>query len=331
MTNELDFDFDDSKLKKSKPISTNITMNNNNIKSMSKLDLYQEFIEQKKSILDYVFANVDNYKFKTWKECFPDNKVNLKALIFNSKWNEFFEIISSKKYYHGIERILSGFLENNKDIILPYGELVFNSLNILSPEKIRVVIIGQDPYPAINKINQKNIPQAMGFSFSVPLGYPKPKSLENIYNNLLHFNHLKKIPETGCLAMWILQGCFMINSTFTTFNGQKNVHKNIWKDFTNDLLSYINKKCENVVFLVWGKDAHIKCLNIDPKRHHIITSSHPSPLGFDKTFSGFIYGNSKNKKSVTYPSFKLTDHFGQVNTYLKSIGKIEILWDLIDI
>ena len=209
---------------------------------------------------------------------------------------------------------------------------MFNTFNVLSPKQIKVVIIGQDPYPGANKINGKLIPQAMGFSFSVPLNYPKPRSLEKIYENLLEFEHIKKIPNGGCLAPWILQGCFMINATLTTFYIKKNVHKNTWKFFTDDLLEYINSKCENIVFAVWGAQAHQLCQNIDPYKHHIITSSHPSPLGYDKTFSGFTYGKNKNpKERVTYQPFKSTDHFGRINTYLKSVGKKEIMWDLIHI
>ena len=264
---------------------------------------------------------------------FPDKKVNLRSLIFNPAWYEFFDMIEKKPYYKRMEEIFSEYLVKNKYAIIPYPELVFNAMNILSPNKIKCVFIGQDPYPTVNKINGRWIPEAMGCCFSVPLGYPKPKSLENIYKNLLDFRHIKEIPSTGCLAGWILQGCLMINASLTTFAGKKNAHKNVWKNFTNDLLAYINSKCNNVVFVVWGKDAHLLCLNIDPMKHHIITSSHPSPLGFDKTFSGFIYGalNPSKRKNVVYKPFKTIDHFGGINEYLRSVNKGEIMWDLFDV
>lgn len=284
-------------------------------------------------LTDYIFANVNNYSFKTWQQCFPDNKIKLRSLIFNSAWYEFFDIVEKKAYFKRMESILSDYLSKSDEIILPYAELVFNILNILSPKQIKVVICGQDPYPGVNKINDKLIPQAMGFSFSVPLNYPKPDSLKNIYENLFEFGHISKIPDNGCLSFWVLQGCFMMNATFTTFYTKKNVHRNLWKCFTDDLLAYINMKCKNIVFVAWGKDAHILCQNIDPYKHHIITSSHPSPLGYEKTFSGFAYGkfkNLKDRKMVTYPSFKSTDHFGRINNYLKSINKTEIIWNLIE-
>lgn len=284
-------------------------------------------------LTDYIFANVNNYNFKTWKECFPDNKVSLRSLVFNPAWNEFFNMVESKPYFKGMERILSDYLSKSNKMILPYAELTFNSFNVLSPKQIKAIFIGQDPYTNIITILDKMIPQAMGFSFSVPLYFPKPPSLENIYQNALTFGHIRKIPISGCLSPWILQGCFMINAAFTTFHAMKNAHQKIWENFTNDLLEFINNNCENVVFVVWGAYAHKLCQNIDPKRHHIITSSHPSPLGFDKTLNGYNYGKLKNpinRKQISYPSFKSTDHFGRINAYLRSINKGEIFWDLID-
>lgn len=289
-------------------------------------------ILQDRPLTDYIFADANSYNFKSWKECFPDNKVTLRSLVFNPAWNEFFDMVESKPYFKGMERIFSDYLIKNKEIIIPHAELVFNSFNVLSPKKIRVVIIGQDPYPCSNIINGKSIPDAMGFSFSVPYNCPKAKSLKNIFENLHKFGHISKIPDGGCLSYWVLQGCFMINASLTTFSDSKNSHRNVWKNFTNDLLEYINAKCDNLVFMVWGKDAHSLCLNIDPKRHHIITSSHPSPLGFDKSFGGFTYGkvkNSNDRNTLRYNPFVNTDHFGMANKYFQSIGKREIMWDVI--
>lgn len=283
--------------------------------------------------IEYILPNANNYSYKTWNQCFPNKKVILRSLIFNPAWYDFFDIIQNKPYYKKMEKILSDLLEKDNETILPYAELVFNAFNILSPKKIRVVIIGQDPYPGAEKISGKMIPQATGFCFSTPLNYPKPSSLRNIYNNLLTYGHVNKIPEWGCLSMWVVQGCFMINATLTTFYKKICVHKNIWKSFTDDLLSYIDEKCKNVVFLVWGKEAHMMCKYIDPYKHHIITSSHPSPLACDKTFNGYSYGSLKNerdRKEVTYQSFSSIDHFGRVNNYLKTIGQKEIIWNLID-
>lgn len=288
----------------------------------------------KRPITDYIFADANYYAFKTWKDCFPDNMVNLRSLIFNPSWYEFFNMVEKKPYYREIEKILSDYLDKGKDTILPYAELVFNSLNVLSPKNIKVVFIGQDPYPDVIKIGNKYIPQAMGFSFSVPKNFPKPPSLNNIYENLVEFGHIHKIPESGCLAPWILQGCFMINAAFTTFYGRKNSHRTIWRNFTIDLLSYINQICKNLVFLVWGKDAHMLCLDINPQSHMIITSSHPSPLSYDKVLHGYVYGESKfpgERTRAIYQPFKSVDHFGRMNKYLTSVGKSEIFLDILDV
>lgn len=286
-----------------------------------------------KTAIDYVFANVNSYQFKDWLECFPDKRVNIRTVLFNNQWNGFFDTISTKPYVNGINRILSEFVATNK-VIVPCAELLFNAFNILSPRRIRLVLLGQDPYIGDEQINNKQIFQAMGCSFSVPYGFPKPPSLKNIYDNLLHFGHVQSIPESGCLATWIMQGCLLINSSFTTFLGRSNAHKQVWQEFTKDLISYLSQTLEHVVFLAWGKDAHMMMLNVDPTKHCIITSSHPSPYAFTNTYQGFEYGLNKkllDRKKVTYPSFQSTNHFGKVNEYLKLHQQKEIVWDVIDV
>lgn len=297
-----------------------------------KKNTIQTKLPENLTIMDFITVKIDQYPFRPWNDFFPDKKVSLKSMFFNPAWSDFLNIIEKKDYVRGIERILSDCIGKKNETVVPYPELVFNALTILSPHRIKVVIIGQDPYINMMEVGAKYIPQAMGLSFSVPYGYPKPPSLENIYKNLLYFEHIKEIPTGGCLIPWVLQGCFMINSALTTFHGKSNAHKNVWKDFTHDLLKYLNDTLENLVFVVWGKDAHNMCLGIDPYKHCIITSSHPSNLGFEKTFSGITYGNKKIKdaKSVTYPAFKTIDHFGKINSYLESVGKSTIYWDLIE-
>jgi uracil-DNA glycosylase len=278
--------------------------------------------------IKYIFPSVKNYSFKPWDKVFSDNKVKLNELIFNTEWFDFFENVSQKKYFSNIEKILSKCV-SNKQTIVPYPDLMFSALNMLSPKKINVVILGQDPYFNVDKINNQIIPQAMGCSFSVCLGYPKPPSLKNIYQNLLKFGHITEIPDSGNLSAWVLQGCLLINSAFTTIHGKANAHQLTWTDFSKDLIKYISSVCENVVFMAWGKNAHTLCLNVDPNKHKIITSSHPSPYSFTATMSGSSYGfDNKNRKQVTYPSFNDTNHFGEANEFLESKKKNQILWNL---
>jgi len=269
--------------------------------------------------------SVDNYQFLSWKECFPNDHVDLRALLYNPSWNDFFDLIEKKPYYKNMLRILDGYMKGKQQMVPP-PNLVFNACNITPLKHIKVVIMGQDPYFNSNIYNGMDIPQAMGCSFSVPFGYKAPPSLDNIYNNLVDFGHVKTKPVSGCLLGWILQGCFMINSSFTTFLGKANQHVQLWEKFTEDLILYLNDNCEKIVFLAWGANAIKLCSKIDHKKHHIIYSSHPSGFSFMAT----VKGRTPNGHDIIHPSFKSTDHFGKTNEYLKANGKKPILWDMID-
>lgn len=278
-------------------------------------------------ITNYLFAPLTKYDFKNWTECFPDN-VKIQNLIFNITWEEFFISQLSQQYFIEINNKLSEEVKREKNKIYPRAELLFNALNVLNLENVKVVFIGQDPY--INETD--GVPEAMGLCFSVPYQYKKPKSLSSIYNNLLEYKHIKRIPDNGCLAFWAMQGCLMLNTTLTVLPGKSNSHQKIWKTFTENLITYLNNNCENLVFLAWGANAHEICFNVDPKKHLIITSSHPSPMSFANTFNGYEYGLNKiSRKKVIYPSFKSIDHFGLANKYLIEHKKGEILWSTIDI
>lgn len=332
--NELDFGNDDETIiLENKKVNSKTNISKIEEESKSKTNVVTKSVKiTKRPIINYLFCDPNSYTFGNWKDVFPDNKIKLRNLVFNSRWNNFFDIVEKKSYFSNMEKILSGYLSKNTCPIYPLPELVFNSLNVIAPDRIKVVIIGQDPYINYENINGKDIPQAMGCSFSVPYNYPKPPSLTNIYQNLEDFGHVKKKPDGGCLAGWIMQGCLMLNASMTVFYKQSNSHKSVWQEFTKDLIKYINEKCDKVVFLAWGKDAHTLCLNVDPHKHCIITSSHPSPYAYTNSYTGFQYGlDIVNRKSTTYPPFKSTDHFGRANEYLKNNGKKEIYWDLIDI
>ena len=306
---------------------------NSNSNSIIKTNIVRPKTRITQSLLSYMFINANYYNFKSWDKCFPDGNVSLRSLVKNPEWDEFFDSVESKEYFKQIELELGNYIiKESKKTILPYAELTFNIFNILSPSKIKVIIIGQDPYISTNNIKNKEVPQATGFSFSVPLNYGKlPPSLVNIYNNLVKYGHMEKLPEHGSLTYWILQGCFLMNASFTTFRGLSNAHSKIWEKFTQDLLLYINNKCSNVVFLVWGKFAHNLCMNINANKHHLITSSHPSPYSVSNTFMGKKYITDKNNKNndMLYPSFNDTDHFHLVNKYLESKSRDGILWNQI--
>uniref|UniRef100_A0A6C0LTB8 Uracil-DNA glycosylase-like domain-containing protein n=1 Tax=viral metagenome TaxID=1070528 RepID=A0A6C0LTB8_9ZZZZ len=273
--------------------------------------------------INYLFIDINNYHFKTWKECFLDKNVKLRSLVTNHHWLDFFNSVKNRKYFEDLETKLSSYIENER-LIFPYAEFVFNAFNLIPPNKIKVVILGQDPYINIEMINKKQIPQAMGLSFSVPYGISKPPSLQNIFKNLFNYGHIKKIPDSGCLAGWILQGCFLINSAFTTFYKESNAHKNEWSSFSKELIKYLNDKCTNIVFVAWGLNAYSLCKDINTHKHNLIISSHPSRLSFNRTFT---WTEGRNKKE--FPSFSATNHFGKINEYLESVDKLPIIWDLI--
>jgi len=267
--------------------------------------------------------NVDNYPFQTWEQKFPNGKINLRSLCNNPDWDPFFADIEKKEYFSQIEKDLEKVLSKKK-IILPYPDLTFNALITSLFNRIKFVILGQDPYFNLGK---NGIPEACGLSFSVPYGFPRPSSLNNIYQNLIDFGHMSQMPKGGCLMAWVVQGCFMINSSFTTTHKNPNDHQKIWPQFTKDLLLYLNNNRKNLVFLAWGKNAHTLCLNIDLDKHLVIHSSHPSGYSYMSTTNGY----TKEGKFIVYPSFKSVDHFGKGNQYLKSHNIYPIDWDALNI
>lgn len=241
---------------------------------------------------------VTNYNFRKWGDYFK-NKVNVRKLMVNEDWNEFFDGVDLDS--------IDGELTKSMKIsdILPRPALVFYPFNFLSPKDIKVVILGQDPYP-----NNDSVPDSMGLSFSVPVGKAIPKSLNNIFENMMKFNHINKKPTHGCLTKWIEQGVFLINTTFTVFPGKSNSHQAIWEDFSESLLNYISN--DEMIYLVWGSNAINTTKNIKGTK---IISSHPSPFSFDK-------------KCGPHPPFNSVDHFGLVNKRLLEQGAKPIDWEL---
>ena len=187
--------------------------------------------------------------------------------------------------------------------IFPPGALIFNALNSTPLDKVRVVIIGQDPYHGPG--------QAHGLSFSVPPGVRTPPSLRNIFKEINRDLGLP-IPQHGCLQSWAEQGVLLLNAVLTVEQGQAGSHaKRGWERFTSRVIELVNERCEHCVFLLWGSYAQRKGEQIDRTRHCVLTSVHPSPLSAHR---GFI-GNG---------------HFSAANDYLVSNGLAPIDWSLPD-
>ena len=187
--------------------------------------------------------------------------------------------------------------------IFPPGALIFNALNSTPLDKVRVVIIGQDPYHGPG--------QAHGLSFSVPPGVRTPPSLRNIFKEINRDLGLP-IPQHGCLHSWAERGVLLLNAVLTVEQGQAGSHaKRGWERFTSRVIELVNERCEHCVFLLWGSYAQRKGEQIDRTRHCVLTSVHPSPLSAHR---GFI-GNG---------------HFSAANDYLVSNGLAPIDWSLPD-
>lgn len=162
--------------------------------------------------------------------------------------------------------------------IYPKKENIFNAFKVTPINNIKVVIVGQDPY------HQPN--QAHGLCFSVLKPVPPPPSLKNIYKNLLANKEINfKAPSHGDLTKWAQQGVFLLNATLTVEDSQPNSHAKCgWQKFTDHVISVINEQCTNVVFLLWGKPAQEKAKSVNPSKHCILKTSHPSPLSASQGF-----------------------------------------------
>lgn len=199
---------------------------------------------------------------------------------------------------------LRAFLQQEKaagKTLFPPGPLVFNALNSTPLDRVRVVIIGQDPYHGPG--------QAHGLSFSVPPGVRTPPSLQNIFKEI-HRDLGLPIPPHGCLQSWAEQGVLLLNAVLTVEQAQAGSHaKRGWERFTSRVIEIINARREHCVFLLWGSYAQRKGEQIDRQRHCVLTSVHPSPLSAHR---GFI-GNG---------------HFSAANQYLVEHGLTPIDWSL---
>ena len=197
----------------------------------------------------------------------------------------------------------------------PYPDLVFSAFNSTPLKQIKVVILGQDPYHQHENHNDDIIPQAMGMSFSVPVGIKIPSSLKNIYKNLIQYKHILDTPKHGNLESWTYQGVLMINTALTVQHGCPNSQAKYWTWLTDKLIEYISDNTENTVFILWGSPAYNKRALVNNKKHLVIASSHPSGLSY-------------SKKMKDKPAFKDQDHFKLTNNYLIKHSKEPIVWDL---
>ena len=189
--------------------------------------------------------------------------------------------------------------EYHETTVYPPGKLIFNAFNLCPFDKVKVVIIGQDPYHGPG--------QAHGLCFSVNDGIQPPPSLVNIFKEIN--NDLgKPIPRSGNLTRWAEQGVLLLNATLTVRAHQAGSHQRRgWEEFTDAVIRKLAEEKNNLVFILWGAYAQKKGAFIDRSKHLVLTSVHPSPLS---AHSGF-FGNH---------------HFSLANDYLVKNGKTAIDW-----
>jgi uracil-DNA glycosylase len=225
----------------------------------------------------------------------------LQQLLTNPSWQNALVDEWSKPYMQELENFLTKEEKEGKRI-LPPKELWFEALNITPLDEVKVLILGQDPYPTVG--------HAHGLCFSVPDGVkPLPKSLQNINKELYSECNIDN-SHTGNLISWARQGVLLLNAVLTVEEGVVNSHQGKgWEMFTNRVIEIVSAKCEHVVFVLWGAYAKKKSVLIDASKHLIIQSPHPSPLSAYRGFFG-------------------SKPFLKINDYLVKNGKKPIEWQL---
>ena len=210
----------------------------------------------------------------------------------NNDWLEALKGEFSKPYYRELFKKVNE--EYSRYQIFPPADDIFNAFHLTPLSKVKVVILGQDPY--------HNVGQAHGLCFSVKKGVDIPPSLVNIYKEL-HDDLGCTIPNHGCLTKWAEQGVLMLNTVLTVRAHQANSHRGIgWEEFTDAAIMALNSQDRPIVFILWGGPAH------NPK-HLILKAPHPSPLSAYRGFFG-------------------SKPFSQTNAFLEEHGLEPIDWQI---
>ncbi|MDX2136123.1 MAG: uracil-DNA glycosylase [Saprospiraceae bacterium] len=202
-------------------------------------------------------------------------------------------------YFSAIRSVLLQ-AKNDGKTIFPPGPLIFNAFNQTPFDRVKVVVLGQDPY--------HNPGEAMGLSFSVPKGVRIPPSLQNIYKEINRDLGLP-IPNHGDLTHWAQQGVLLLNAMLTVEAGKAGSHQHIgWQTFTDAVIRRLSEQRKGLVFMLWGRFAQGKKSLIDPSEHLILEAAHPSPLA-GGAFSGCA-------------------HFSKANAYLVQQGAAPVDWQV---
>ena len=229
------------------------------------------------------------------------NQLKSKSSIsLSESWLRYLQPEFNKPYMQDLKKFLKSEYDQKK-IIYPTKKNYFRALELMNPEDVKVVILGQDPYHGIG--------QAHGLSFSVTDGVRFPPSLQNIFKELKNDLQISA-PTSGDLTKWAEQGVLLLNSVLTVENGLAASHqKKGWEQFTDKIIATVNEVSPQCVFILWGTYAQKKAAFVDRKKHLVIESVHPSPLSSHRGYFG-------------------SKPFSKTNQWLKSKGLKPINWDL---
>ncbi|RBW47758.1 uracil-DNA glycosylase [Psychromonas sp. B3M02] len=214
-------------------------------------------------------------------------------------WSEFIIAQQQLPYFQKLQQFIDSEVNAGKTIY-PVEKDRFNAFALTELDKLKVVILGQDPYHGSG--------QAHGLSFSVQPGVAIPPSLRNIYKELADDLAWDTLPSNGNLSHWARQGVLLLNAVLTVEASNAGSHaKQGWEQFTDNVIEHINEQTEGVVFLLWGSYAIKKSSLINQQKHHILRAVHPSPLSAYRGFFG-------------------CKHFSKTNQLLAEQGKAPIKW-----
>lgn len=223
----------------------------------------------------------------------------LPQVQIEESWKQALEEEFQKPYFPLIRQFIMKEKAKGKTVYPP-GPLIFNAFNLTPLDKLKVVIIGQDPYHGAG--------QAHGLCFSVPQGIKPPPSLVNIFKEIRDDLGIAP-PNHGNLEKWAKQGVLLLNASLTVNAGEPNSHAQCgWHIFTDAVIKKISAEKEGIVFLLWGKFAQDKETLIDTSKHFVLKAAHPSPYSVDRFFG--------------------CKHFSKTNELLKKQGKEPVDWSL---
>jgi len=222
------------------------------------------------------------------------------SIQLESGWRAVLEPEFAKPYMQQLKQFLQE--EKKQYAVFPPGNLIFNAFDHTPFDKVKVVILGQDPY--------HNVGQAHGLSFSVPRGVAIPPSLRNMYQELNTDIPGFQIPNHGDLTAWANRGVLLLNATLTVRAHTAGAHQGKgWEAFTDKAIAELSARRNGIVFLLWGRYAKNKAALIDYRKHHILTAAHPSPFS-------------------AYNGFFGCKHFSQANAFLVEQGQEPIDWQV---